>query len=84
MLKQPPHWRRSGVIENARMSGIPHSSAAPAPPESKEDIEPTAANASLQARVYACWSAPASALLSSWSTSSLRPQRSPDALKYAA
>ena len=49
--KQVAQSRRSGLVVVERMSGSPHYSAVPAPPESKADIEPTAANASSQALV---------------------------------
>ena len=50
-LKQVAHLVRSGLTEVDRMSGSPQAWAAPAPPESKADMEPTAANASAQALV---------------------------------
>ncbi len=49
--KQVEQSRRSGVTVVERRSGSPQLSAAPAPPESNADIEPTAAKASSQAFV---------------------------------
>jgi hypothetical protein len=51
VLKHEEHWVRSGLTDVDRMSGSPQPSAAPAPPESNADIEPTAAKASAQAFV---------------------------------
>jgi hypothetical protein len=50
-LKQVEHWVRSGLTDVDLMSGSPQPWAAPAPPESNADIEPTAANASAHAFV---------------------------------
>ena len=41
--KQVSHEERAPVTAVERMSGIPQSAAVLAPPESKADIEPTAA-----------------------------------------
>src|SRR5689334_11755010 len=67
-----------------RMSGRPHLSAVAAPPESKADIEPTAAKALSHAVTYARWSPPASVRVSRSRTWSLRPHRLERELKYAA
>ena len=47
--KQLSHAWRSLLTLAERRSGMPHSSASAAPPESNADIEPTAANALSQA-----------------------------------
>src|SRR5690349_21294148 len=81
--KQDRHALRMSETDCDRMSGSPQASAVRAPPESKADIEPTAAKARSQAVTYARWSAPASVRVSRSSTWSLRPQRVECALKYA-
>ena len=49
-LKHVEHVTRSGLTVVERRSGRPHFWAVEAPPESKADIDPTAANVSAQAR----------------------------------
>ena len=69
------------LVVDERTSGSLQFCATLAPPESKADIDPTAANADEHARWYAAWSAAVSDRLSRVSSSSLRPQMSLLALK---
>ena len=62
---------------------MPHLVTVCAPPSSKAPIEPTIANALLQAVVDACWSPLELVWLSRYSTCSLRPQMLEVELKYA-
>src|SRR3954454_18118961 len=79
--KQVEQALRVAVTEAVRMSGRPQPCAVAAPPESKPDIEPTAAKSCSHIFWYDCWSAPASVLESRLLSSSLRPQMLEVALK---